>query len=117
PAGRRLVTLIGPGGVGKTRLAQQAAAAEGPVWWVDLAPLRDASAVPQALADALDLDVQPGTPLLDRLPAGAGGAGGLLVVANSEHLLAAAAGLLQDLLAVSSALRLLATSRQRLGVD
>jgi predicted ATPase/DNA-binding SARP family transcriptional activator len=116
-AGGRLVTLIGPGGVGKTRLAQQAAAAEGPVWWVDLAPLRDASAVPQALADALDLDVQPGTPLLDSLREWARGAGGLLVVDNCEHLLAAAAGLLQDLLAVSSALRLLATSRQRLGVD
>src|SRR4029453_19136985 len=48
-AGGPLATLIGPGGVAKTRLAQQAAAAECPVWWVDLAPLRDASAVPQAL--------------------------------------------------------------------
>src|SRR6266545_3010315 len=58
----RLVTLVGPGGVGKTRLAHQAAAA-GPVWWVDLAPLRDPDAIPHAVADALDLDVQPGTPL------------------------------------------------------
>src|SRR6266498_1475727 len=68
-AGGRLATLVGPGGVGKTRLAQQAAAAQGSVWWVDLAPLRDQDAVPHALADALDLDVQPGTPVLDTLRA------------------------------------------------
>ncbi len=116
-AGGGLVTLVGPGGVGKTRLAQQVTAAEGSVWWVDLAPLRDPDAVPQALADALDLDVQPGTPLLDSLREWARGAGGLLVVDNCEHLLAAVAGLLQELLAVPSPPRLLATSRQRLGVD
>src|SRR6266511_683843 len=68
-AGGRLATLVGPGGVGKTRLAQQAAAAQRSVWWVDLAPLRDQDAVPHALADALDLDVQPGTPVLDTLRA------------------------------------------------
>jgi predicted ATPase/DNA-binding SARP family transcriptional activator len=116
-AGGRLVTLVGPGGVGKTRLAQQAAAAEGSVWWVDLAPLRDPNAVPHALADALDLDLQPGTPLLDSLREWARAARGLLVVDNCEHLLAAVAGLAQELLAVPSALRLLATSRERLGVD
>jgi predicted ATPase len=116
-AGGRLVTLVGPGGVGKTRLAQQAAAAEGPAWWVDLAPLRDPNAVPQALADALDLDIQPGTPLLDSLREWARGTGGLPVVDNCEHLLAAVARLLQQLLAVCSALRLLATGRERLGVD
>jgi predicted ATPase len=112
----RLVTLVGPGGVGKTRLAHQAAAA-GPVWWVELAPLRDPDAIPHAVADALDLDVQPGIPLLDSLHAWARGARGLLVVDNCEHLLAAVAGIAQELLAVPSELRLLATSRQRLGVD
>jgi predicted ATPase/DNA-binding SARP family transcriptional activator len=116
-AGGRLVTLVGPGGVGKTRLAQQTAASEGSVWWVDLAPLRGANAVPQALADALDLDVQPSTPLLGSLREWARGAGGLLVLDNCEHLLASVAGLVQELLAVPSALRLLATSRERLGVD
>src|SRR6266540_3121108 len=90
-AGGRLATLVGPGGVGKTRLAQQAAAAQGSVWWVDLAPLRDQDAVPHALADALDLDVQPGTPVLDTLRAWAGSARGLLVVDNCEHLLGASA--------------------------
>jgi predicted ATPase/DNA-binding SARP family transcriptional activator len=116
-AAGRLVTLVGPGGVGKTRLAQQAAAAKGPVWWVDLAPVRDPNAIPHAIADALDLDVQPGSPLLDSLRGWARGACGLLVVDNCEHLLAAVAELVQELLAVSSALRLLATSRERLGVD
>jgi predicted ATPase len=116
-AGGRLVTLVGPGGVGKTRLAVQAAAAEDPVWWVDLAPLADPDVIPQAVADALDLDVQPGSPLLDSLRGWARGAAGLLVLDNCEHLLAAVAGLVQELLGVASALRLLATSRQRLGVD
>src|SRR6266536_2555466 len=105
----RLVTLVGPGGVGKTRLAHQAAAA-GPVWWVDLAPLRDPDAIPHAVADALDLDVQPGTPLPDSLREWARGDRGLLVVDNCEHLLVAVAALTQELLAVPSQLRLLATS-------
>jgi predicted ATPase/DNA-binding winged helix-turn-helix (wHTH) protein len=115
-AGSRLVTLVGPGGVGKTRLAQQTAAA-GSVWWMDLAPLRDPNAIPHALADALDLDVQPGASLLDSLREWARGARGLLIVDNCEHLSAAVAGLTQELLALPSALRLLATSRERLGVD
>src|SRR6266545_3062714 len=116
-AGGRLATLVGPGGVGKTRLAQQAAAAQRSVWWVDLAPLRDQDAVPHALADALDLDVQPGTPVLDTLRAWAGSARGLLVVDNCEHLLAAVAGVAEELLGACSALRLLATSRERLSVE
>ena len=116
-AGGRLVTLVGPGGVGKTRLALQAAAVDGSVWWVDLAPLADPDVIPQAVVDALDLDVQPGSPLLDSLRGWARGAAGLLVLDNCEHLLAAVAGLVQELLGVASALRLLATSRQRLGVD
>ena len=61
-ASGRLVTLVGPGGVGKTRLAQQAAAGEGPVWWVDQAPSQDPTAVPQARADALGLEAHQGTP-------------------------------------------------------
>jgi predicted ATPase len=47
-----LVTLVGPGGVGKTRLAQEVADVQDPVWWVDLAPLRDPDAVPFSVADA-----------------------------------------------------------------
>jgi predicted ATPase/DNA-binding winged helix-turn-helix (wHTH) protein len=113
----RLVTLVGPGGVGKTRLAQEAAAAEGSVWWVDLAPLRGPDAVAQVVADALDLDIQPGTPLLDTLRQWARGAGGLLIVDNCEHVLAVVAELARELLVVSSQLRLLATGRERLGVE
>jgi predicted ATPase/DNA-binding SARP family transcriptional activator len=113
----RLVTLVGPGGVGKTRLAQQAAVAEGSLWWADLAPIRGPNAVAQAIADALDLDIQPGTSLLDSLRQWARGAGGLLVIDNCEHLLAAVAELARELLVGSSGLRLLATSRERLGVE
>jgi predicted ATPase/DNA-binding SARP family transcriptional activator len=113
----RLVTLVGPGGVGKTRLAHEVAAAEQDPWWVDLAALRDGEAVPSAVADAVGLDVQPGSPLLDTLRGWARSATGLLVLDNCEHLLPSVSALVEELLAASSALRMLATSRERLAVD
>ena len=100
-----LVTLVGPGGVGKTRLAQEVADGHDPVWWVDLAPLRDHGAVPYAVADAAGVEVVPGTPLPDALAHWAGRASGLLVLDNCEHLLAAVAGLAEELLAGSGAWR------------
>ena len=109
-----LVTLVGPGGVGKTRLAQEVADGHDPVWWVDLAPLRDHGAVPYAVADAAGVEVVPGTPLPDALAHWAGRASGLLVLDNCEHLLAAVAGLAEKLLAGSRGLAVLATSRERL---
>lgn len=113
----RLVTLVGPGGVGKTRLAQEAAVPEAAAWWVDLAALRDEDAVPPAVADAIGIDVQPGTTLLDTMRGWVRSAQGLLVLDNCEHLLASAAGLVEELLAVPSTLRLLATSRERLSAE
>jgi DNA-binding SARP family transcriptional activator len=62
-----LVTLVGPGGVGKTRLAQEVADLHDAVWWVDLAPLGDPDAVPFSVADAVGIDVLPGTLLPDAL--------------------------------------------------
>jgi predicted ATPase/DNA-binding SARP family transcriptional activator len=111
-----LVTLVGPGGVGKTRLAQEVADTHEPVWWVDLAPLRDPGAVPYAVADAVGIDVLPGTLLADALRQWARRAHGLLVLDNCEHLLAAVAELADGLLATASGLSLLATSRERLAV-
>jgi predicted ATPase/DNA-binding SARP family transcriptional activator len=113
----RLVTLVGPGGVGKTRLAHEVAAAEQDPWWADLAALRDGEAVPPAVADAVGLDAQPGSPLLDTLRGWARSATGLLVLDNCEHLLPSASALVEELLAASSALRMLATSRERLAVN
>jgi predicted ATPase/DNA-binding SARP family transcriptional activator len=111
-----LVTLVGPGGVGKTRLAQEVADRHDPVWWVDLAPLRDAGAVPYAVADAAGIDILPGTRLPDALGQWARRAQGLLVLDNCEHLPAAAAKLAGALLAAGPGLSLLATSRSRLAV-
>jgi predicted ATPase/DNA-binding SARP family transcriptional activator len=113
----RLVTLVGPGGVGKTRLAHEVAAAEQDPWWADLAALQDGEAVPPTVAEAVGLDAQPGSSLVDTLRGWARSATGLLVLDNCEHLLPSASALVEELLAASSELRALATSRERLAVD
>lgn len=115
-AGGRLVSLVGTGGVGKTRLAREVMSCEDPVWWADLAALRDGEAVPHAVADAAGIDLQPGTPLLDMLRGWARSTSGCLILDNCEHLLAPAARLTEELLAQSSRVRVLATSREPLGV-
>ncbi|MFJ8166156.1 BTAD domain-containing putative transcriptional regulator [Streptomyces sp. NPDC096136] len=118
----RLVTLVGPGGVGKTRLSVEvAAAASDDVCFVELAPLRDGAGLPQAVLAALGLrgsGLLPGggqgpferlaTALADRML--------LLVLDNCEHLAEEAAALAGRLLAVCPRLRILATSREPLSV-
>ena len=104
----RLVTLTGPGGVGKTRLALRVAAESleafpDGVFFVDLAPLTDPELVPSAIATALGLREQPGRPLaetLRRLPRGTTHL--LLVLDNFEHVLPAAP-LVAELLAAARA--------------
>lgn len=114
----RLVTLVGPGGVGKTRLAQQLAADSGrPCWWVDLAPLREDAHVTRAIADAAGVAVRPGGTPLDTLVEWATTVDGLLVLDNCEHLLAPVAAVAESLLERGSGLHALATSREPLGVD
>ncbi|MFC5834442.1 BTAD domain-containing putative transcriptional regulator [Nonomuraea insulae] len=119
----RLVTLIGPGGVGKTRLSVEvASAAADEVCFVELAPLRDGGGLPQALLGALGLrenGLQIGgggqTPV-DRLTAALSDRVLLLVLDNCEHVIDEAAALVARLLAACPRLRVLATSREPLGI-
>jgi len=115
----RLVTLTGPGGCGKTRLAVAVAAAAGlTTCWLDLAPV-DHSGVAAAAASALGLERVPVEDLPAALAAAVDAVRGphlLLVVDNAEHVVAAAATLVATLLARCPGLRVLATSRQPLGV-
>jgi non-specific serine/threonine protein kinase len=118
-SGARLITLTGPPGVGKTRLALAAAAAarfRDGVVFVDLTTVRDPDLVPLEVARALGLDDAPGRPLVDRVAAAVAGRHLLLVVDNAEHVLHAAPAITAPL-AACPRLRLLVTSRERLGVQ
>ncbi|MCW5851814.1 MAG: AAA family ATPase [Anaerolineae bacterium] len=123
-AATRLLTLTGPGGSGKTRLAAQLAADlratpdqfPNGVWWVDLAALTDETLVPQAVASALGVREQPGRPLVETLTDELHDRQALLVFDNCEHLIAASAALVYSLLGACPGLRLVATSREPLGV-
>ncbi|MDP1534254.1 MAG: winged helix-turn-helix domain-containing protein, partial [Rubrivivax sp.] len=117
----RLLTLAGIGGSGKTRLALRLAAelqARFPdgVWFVDLAALEDGAQVALALARALGLAQAVDTRTLDLLAARVHGSTMLVVLDNCEHLLDAVAELVSTLLAAAAELRVLATSREALGL-
>jgi predicted ATPase/DNA-binding CsgD family transcriptional regulator len=115
----RLVTAVGPGGVGKTRLALSVAAeandrfADG-VCYVDLVPVIDPLAIPAAIADALGLGESAGRSATDNVLGWMAGRETLLVLDNCEHLLDGVVVLLERLLAGSPRLVVLATSRTRL---
>lgn len=117
-SGERLVTLSGPGGVGKTRLALRLASAlreeyGGRVVWVALADLSDPRLIPDALARALGLPPAQGDPLA-QVAEFLGDGPCLLVVDNLEQLGAGAAPSVQSLLSRLPQSRILATSRTRL---
>jgi predicted ATPase len=117
----RLLTLTGAGGCGKTRLALAAADElvekfEEGVWMVDLAPLADPSLVPQAVASTLGVREQPGRSLTETLSDYLASKKVLLVLDNCEHLVEACAELAESLLRSCSELRVLATSREALGI-
>ncbi len=118
----RLVTLVGIGGVGKTRLALEAArsrVAEHPdgVFFVDLAPLAEPALLAGHIAEAMEVREQPGILGIDRLLGHLRTSDALLVLDNCEHLRAACADLSARLLQACSGLRILATSREVLGVS
>ncbi|GAA1941997.1 BTAD domain-containing putative transcriptional regulator [Amycolatopsis minnesotensis] len=127
-AAARLVSLIGPGGAGKTRLATEAAARHpcyerGRVWFVPLAGIRDADALPAAVLSALGVwdirlreqTVQP-VDALDRITDQLAIGDALLVLDNCEHLIDAAAAFTHDLLSRVPGLRVLVTSREPLAI-
>lgn len=117
----RLLTLTGPGGAGKTRLSLQVAADridqfKHGVWFVELAPLSDRSLVPQIVATTLGLREQPGRVLLDLLQDYLRAKTVLLVLDNCEHLIEPCAQLADTLLHSAPNLKILATSREPLGI-
>jgi predicted ATPase/DNA-binding CsgD family transcriptional regulator len=118
----RLLTLTGVGGVGKTRLALEAAAASRKgfvdgVWLVDLAPVRDPAAVAAVTATAFGIPDLSARPLLEQLADHLAERQCLIVLDNCEHLVDACAELADTLLSAAPELRILATSRQTLGMS
>lgn len=117
----RLVSLIGPGGTGKSRLALQVAAdltdqfSQG-VWFVDLGALTEPGLVPQSVATVLSIREEGQRPLMETLVDKIGDKVLLLVLDNCEHLIEACAHFADALLRVCPGLRILATSREALRV-
>jgi predicted ATPase/class 3 adenylate cyclase len=120
-ARHRLVTVTGPGGTGKTRLAAEVARrvagryADG-AWLVELAPVADPALVVQAVAAALGVREQPGIPAAEAVARVLARQQLLLVLDNCEHVIGAAAQLCAGLLAAADDVRILVTSREPLAV-
>jgi predicted ATPase/transcriptional regulator with XRE-family HTH domain len=120
-AGHRLVTLIGAGGIGKTRLSQQVASqlleeySHG-VWLVELASVSDPALVPQTAAAVFAIQQDSEHTLIEMLIRVLRPKTALLIFDNCEHLLDACAGLADNLLKNCPNLKILATSREALGI-
>ncbi len=117
----RLVSLVGSGGCGKTRLAAQVAADVGEAhpdgaWWVDLAPLSDPGGVPRAVLATLGIGDSRGRGPVDRLVAFLGDQRVLLVLDNCEHVTASAAVHLGTVVRSCPNVVAMATSREPLGI-
>jgi len=118
----RLVTLTGSGGVGKTRLGLQAAAgrldgSRDGVWFADLAPLHDPDLVAVTVASVLGIPEDPASDPASTLVEAVGGRSMLVLLDNCEHVIDACAKLANTMLRSCPNVRLLATSREPLGID
>ena len=117
----RLLSLTGSGGAGKTRLSLQIAADlidEFPdgVWFVELAPLTDATLIPQTIASILGLREEAGRPAMSMLSDYLRAKTTLLILDNCEHLIDACAKFADTILRVAPKIKILATSREALGI-
>jgi len=120
-AEHRLVTIVGPGGSGKTRLALQTAAQSlepfpDGIFLVDLSALVDPEVIPSVASAALRLQVDQRRPVQESLVEALAPKRSLLVLDNCEHLITACARLVSTLLLTCPQLRIIATSREPLGV-
>jgi predicted ATPase/DNA-binding SARP family transcriptional activator len=117
----RLLTLTGSGGVGKTRLALRSAQDaiqhfKDGAFWVELVGLADGDLVPQEIARALGVDESPNEPMIIALTNSLKSRELLLVLDNCEHIVEAGAKYAEQLLAACPRIKILATSRERLGL-
>lgn len=120
--GEHLVTIAGPGGIGKTRLAVEVAHASiegggGDSWFVDLAPVSDPQIVPHAVAAAIGLELTPKQDPVEALVVALRNQRVLLVLDNCEHLLSPAAAFVRSIVGQCPHVRVIATSREPLGVE
>ncbi len=118
----RLLTLIGPGGTGKTRLSLQVAAEhlsefKDGVWLIELAPLADPAFIVSTIVSVLGLYEVQGIPLLNILIDYLRDKSLLLILDNCEHLIETSAQVAQHLLQACPLLKIIASSREALGVD
>ena len=114
---RRLLTLTGPGGIGKTRLAIEAAQGHQDVAFVQLAPLTDGRFVAPAIGAALGINEDPRSPWLDLLVTKLDARETLVILDNCEHVVEACAEVTYRLLQDCPGVRIAATSRQSLAVS
>lgn len=117
-AENRVVTLVGPGGIGKTRLALEVARRHSPTttWFVELAELTSSAEVTRSVSDALGVSEAQGRPLTEAIADALDRSDGLLVLDNCEHVIDAAGDLVAAIVASGASVTVLCTSREGLGL-